>query len=108
MGQKADIPVHMNHLGNNVWRATYTPIIPGKEFRFGFLVQHNWKFILGPYTLEVLWSDRAVRGSPFKVMVGVSGDASKVTVSTESLRMGIVGQELKTQIDTRHAGAGRF
>ena len=30
LGSKADVPVHVDHLGNNVWRATYIPLIPGK------------------------------------------------------------------------------
>lgn len=28
-GQKADIPVRLTHLGNNVYKAVYTPLIPG-------------------------------------------------------------------------------
>lgn len=28
-GQKADVPIRLVHLGNNVYKATYTPLIPG-------------------------------------------------------------------------------
>lgn len=30
IGQKADVPVRLIHLGNNVYKASYTPLISGK------------------------------------------------------------------------------
>lgn len=39
-GMKADIKVHLQNLGNSVYRATYTPSVPGA------------------YLLNVMWSDR--------------------------------------------------
>lgn len=29
IGQKADVPVRLTHLGNNVYKAVYTPLISG-------------------------------------------------------------------------------
>jgi filamin len=41
-GMKADIKVQLQNLGNSVYRATYTPSVPGA------------------YLLNVMWSDRLV------------------------------------------------
>lgn len=41
-GQKADIPVRLTHLGNNVYKAVYTPLIPG----IYELQVHFFKFLL--------------------------------------------------------------
>lgn len=60
----------------------------------------------GGYLLTIAWSGRQVRGSPFKVNVTASGDANKVTCSGEGLKMGIMGREIKSVIDTRKAGPG--
>ena len=54
-----------------------------------------------------MWSDRQVRGSPYKVTVTDQCDASKVVCSGEGLTQGIVGKEIKSIIDTRRAGPGR-
>ncbi len=53
-----------------------------------------------------MWSDRQVRGSPFKVNVVASSDASKVICTGEGLKVGIMGREIKSVIDTRRAGPG--
>ena len=47
-----------------------------------------------------------MKGSPFKVNVSAPSDASKVICSGEGLRVGILGREIKSLIDTRRAGPG--
>ena len=64
-------------------------------------------FISGAYLLYISWSDRQVKGSPFKVNVISSSDASRVVASGEGLKMGVMGQEIKSVIDTRRAGPGK-
>lgn len=65
---------------------------------------------VGIYSLHVSWADRDVIGSPYKVTVMPGGaDAKKVLCVGESLQSGgVVGQELRTTIDTRKAGPGTF
>ncbi len=66
----------------------------------------NWFPFAGAYLLNIIWADRQVRGSPFKVNVVASSDASKVVCTGEGLKMGIMGKEIKSVIDTRRAGPG--
>ncbi|XP_023244649.1 filamin-B-like [Centruroides sculpturatus] len=89
-GVKADIPIRLTSLGNNVYKAFYTPSIPGA------------------YLLNVMWSERQVKGCPLKVTVVANCDASKVGCSGEGLRGGTVGKEIKAFIDTRRAGPGEL
>lgn len=89
-GVKADIPVRLTSLGNNVYKAFYTPSVPGA------------------YLLNVMWSERQVKGCPLKVTVVTSCDANKVSCSGEGLRGGTVGKEIKAFIDTRRAGPGEL
>ena len=56
--------------------------------------------------MNIQWSDRQVRGSPFKVNVVAASDASKVVCTGEGLKVGIMGKEIKSVIDTRRAGPG--
>ena len=55
-----------------------------------------------------MWSDRQVKGSPFKVNVTASSDATKVLCTGEGLKVGILGKEIKSIIDTRRAGPGKL
>nr|XP_045601850.1 filamin-A-like isoform X1 [Procambarus clarkii] len=89
-GTKTDITVSLTHQGGGLWRAVYTPIVPGA------------------YLLNVMWSDRQVRGCPLKVNVESAADASRVVCSGEGLRHGMVGSEIKSFIDTRRAGPGEL
>ncbi|VDK81997.1 unnamed protein product [Litomosoides sigmodontis] len=90
-GQKADIPVRLAHLGNNVYKAAYTPLIPGI------------------YELQVLWDGHHVRGSPFRVEVDFhSSAADAIVIDANTLKMGIVNEDVKTIIDTRKAGPGQL
>uniref|UniRef100_A0A8R1XV92 Uncharacterized protein n=1 Tax=Onchocerca volvulus TaxID=6282 RepID=A0A8R1XV92_ONCVO len=90
-GQKADIPVRLTHLGNNVYKAVYTPLIPGI------------------YELQVLWDGHHVRGSPFRVQVDLHSSAAEaISIDANTLKMGIVNEDVKTIIDTRKAGPGQL
>ncbi|VDM49005.1 unnamed protein product [Toxocara canis] len=91
IGQKADIPVRLTHLGNNVYKAVYTPLISGT------------------YKLQVLWDGRHVRGSPFRVQVESHASAAElIHVDTNTLKIGIINDDVKTVIDTRRAGPGQL
>ena len=46
--------------------------------------------------------------SPLKEVENCVGDASKVAFDTENLRIGFLGQEIRTVIDTRKAGSGEL
>ncbi|XP_042865445.1 filamin-A-like isoform X5 [Penaeus japonicus] len=89
-GTKADITVSLTHQGGGIWRAVYSPMVPGA------------------YLLNVMWSDRQVRGCPLKVNVERVADASRVVCSGEGLRHGMVGNDIKSFIDTRRAGPGEL
>ncbi|XP_064455536.1 filamin-A-like [Ornithodoros turicata] len=89
-GVKADIPVQLVPIGNNTYKVTYTPAVPGA------------------YLLNVMWSERQVKGCPLKVTVAATCDASKVQCSGDGLRGGTVGKEIKAFIDTRKAGPGEL
>jgi filamin len=89
-GTKTDIDVKMQQISHNVFRCTYTPYIPGA------------------YLLNIKWNDRQIIGSPFKVNVTMNSDPSKVVVSGEGIRVGVLGDEIKATIDTRGAGPGEL
>lgn len=89
-GMKNDIKVNLIHVGDNVYKATYTPSQPGA------------------YLLNVMWSDRQVKGCPLKVTVTAMCDASKVICSGEGLGVGTVGHHIRSFIDTRAAGPGEL
>ncbi|VDN24249.1 unnamed protein product, partial [Gongylonema pulchrum] len=76
IGQKADIPVRLTHLGNNVYKAVYTPLIPGT------------------YELQVLWDGHHVRGSPFRVQIDAHSSAAEmISVDANTLKMGIINED---------------
>lgn len=89
IGDKADIPVRLQHLGNNVHKAVYTPLQGGE------------------YELQILADGKHVAGSPSTVEVrSHSSPAELVEVDAKSLKIGIIGEDVKTIIDTRKAGSG--
>ncbi|GIY41276.1 filamin-A [Caerostris darwini] len=89
-GVKADIPVQILPIGNNVYKVVYVPTVPGA------------------YLLNVMWSERQVKGCPLKVTISASCDSQKVACSGDGLRGGTVGKEIKAFIDTRKAGPGEL
>ncbi|CAI5454030.1 unnamed protein product [Caenorhabditis angaria] len=91
LGSKADIPVRIQQLGHNVYKATYTPLTSGT------------------YELHVLWNNRHVKGSPFNVSADTSSHpADLIGVDASSLKIGIINENIKTVIDTRRAGPGQL
>ena len=56
LGLKADIPVRLRPVGNNIFAATYSPKTPGT------------------YLLNVLWSGRQVKGCPLKITAESGGN----------------------------------
>lgn len=57
--------------------------------------------------LQVLWDGHHVRGSPFRVEVDLhSSAADAIVIDANTLKMGIVNEDVKTVIDTRKAGPG--
>lgn len=55
----------------------------------------------------MLWDGYHVRGSPFRVLVGLhSSAAAAIIIDASTLKMGIVNEDVKTVIDTRKAGPG--
>jgi len=89
-GVKADVDVVTLSIGGNKYKCSYTPGFPGA------------------YLLSIMWSDRQVRGSPFKVTVTSQSDSSKVVCTGDGLKEGILGKEIKSVIDTRRAGPGEL
>ena len=43
--------------------------------------------VAGAYLLNIMWSERQVRGSPFKVNVIAHSDASKVVCTGDGLKV---------------------
>ena len=89
-GVRCDIDVRLMQLGHNIYRCTYIPQIPGA------------------YLLNIKWNERQIGDSPYKVTVGMNSDPSKVIVSSEGIKTGVLGQDLKAIIDTRRAGPGEL
>lgn len=75
-----------------IWLASYTPT---KSSQSGL-------------NLNVKWGGRIIKGCPFNITIGSSVDASKVKCSGEGLRHGVVGQQIKSWLDTRRAGPGEL
>lgn len=89
-GVKADVSVNIQRIGNNIYRATYVPIVAGS------------------YLVNVTWSGRLVKGCPVKVNVVAVANASRVICAGDGLQSGVVGKEIKAFIDTRKAGSGEL
>jgi len=64
--------------------------------------------LLGAYLLSVLWSGQHVPGSPFKVSVASTSDASRVVCSGDGLASVVMGHEGSVLIDARAAGPGLY
>jgi len=64
--------------------------------------------LLGAYLLTVLWSGQHVHGSPFKISVMSTSDASKVVCSGDGLTNIVLGREGSVLVDTRTAGPGLY
>lgn len=62
----------------------------------------------GSYSMNVLWSGKQVAGCPITVKIAPDCDPSKVVCTADSLKGGVLGEEIKTFIDTRKAGPGEL
>lgn len=56
--------------------------------------------------MTVSWNGRQLKGCPLQINVTSAADASRVICSGDGLKHGIVGQEIRSFIDTRRAGPG--
>ncbi|XP_014219845.1 filamin-A isoform X2 [Copidosoma floridanum] len=85
-----EVDVVLQHLGNSVYRASYTP------------------FTSDPLLMTVSWNGRQLKGCPLQISVSNAADSSRVVCSGQGLKYGVVGQEIKSFIDTRRAGPGEL
>lgn len=81
--------LYKTHTGDSVYRASYIPLTPD------------------PLLMTVSWNGRQLKGCPLQINVTSAADASRVICSGDGLKHGIVGQEIRSFIDTRRAGPGR-
>lgn len=77
------------YTGDSVYRASYIPQTPD------------------PLLMTVSWNGRQLKGCPLQINVTSAADASRVICSGDGLKHGIVGQEIRSFIDTRRAGPGK-
>ncbi len=91
-----EVPVELRMVGKDVYEANYVP-------RSG-----------GDYQLSVTWGGRLVKGCPLTIGVEDASSpqhnsaAAKVFCSGEGLRLGTLGKEICSFIDTRKAGPGEL
>ncbi|KOC70769.1 Filamin-A [Habropoda laboriosa] len=85
-----ELNVVLQHLGDSVYRASYIPLTPD------------------PLLMTVSWNGRQLKGCPLQINVTSAADASRVICSGDGLKHGIVGQEIRSFIDTRRAGPGEL
>lgn len=62
----------------------------------------------GEFTLNVHWDGKQVAGCPISVSISPGCDPSKVICTADSLKGGILGEKMKTFIDTKKAGPGEL
>ncbi|XP_076753150.1 filamin-type immunoglobulin domains fbug isoform X1 [Xylocopa sonorina] len=86
----SELNVILQHLGDSVYRASYIPLTPD------------------PLLMTVSWNGRQLKGCPLQINVTSVADASRVICSGDGLKHGIVGQEIRSFIDTRRAGPGEL
>ena len=58
--------------------------------------------------MTVSWNGRQLKGCPLQINVTSAADASRVVCSADGLKTGIVRQEIRSVIDTRRAGPGKY
>lgn len=78
-------------------------LLSGKLYKATYVVQ-----VAGVYSLNVLWDGKQVAGCPISVNVIGNCDPSKVLCTGDGLKGGVLGEEIKTFIDTRRAGPGEL
>ncbi|KAI6227102.1 BMA-FLN-2, isoform d [Aphelenchoides besseyi] len=91
IGDKADVPVRLVSAGPYLYKGTYTALIGGS------------------YDLHVLVDDKPIRDSPFRVNVqAFKTPAESIEVDFRTLKMGILGEDVKTIINTKNATPGHL
>lgn len=85
-----EVNVVLQHLGDHVYRASYIPLTSESLL------------------MTVSWNGRQLKGCPLQINVTSAADASRVICSGDGLKNGIVGQEIRSFIDTRRAGPGEL
>ncbi|CAF3681830.1 unnamed protein product [Rotaria sp. Silwood1] len=90
IGTQTDVEVriHQNEKNKNIFHCSYKPIIPGD------------------YLLSIIWAEKEIHGSPFRVNIlpninNNHHESSRIICSGDGLRIGIVGKVMKCLIDTR-------
>ncbi len=63
---------------------------------------------LDDYLMSIKLNDMHIANSPFQFSVCVETDPTKVKFNKEDIKLGVVGQEIKTLIDTSQAGPGEL
>lgn len=113
-GVKSDIKVKLNAVGPRLYKAVYTPRLPGKmaqECVQSCLTNTSATLSLGTYLLNVLWcsgsNQKQVKGCPLKISILPSCDSKRVLCTGDGLKGGTIGKEIKAFIDTRRAGPGK-
>lgn len=90
-GDNNDIPVRLHEKSNHIYKAVYTPLAGGE------------------YDLHINIDGRPLRQEPFKVQVqDFNTPAGLIHVDHNALKLGIIGEDIKTTIDARRAGAGQL
>jgi filamin len=87
---EVDVPVTIQPVGGGIYKAIYVPRLPGN------------------YQLHVAWGGRPVPGCPITIQIGAIGDSNKVICTGDGLRVGTVGKDIRSFIDTRRAGPGEL
>ncbi|KAI6210499.1 BMA-FLN-2, isoform d [Aphelenchoides besseyi] len=91
IGDKADVPVRLVSAGPYLYKGTYTAMISGS------------------YDLHVLVDDKPIRDSPFHVNVqAFKTPAESIEVDSRTLKIGILGEDVKTVINTKNATPGNL
>ncbi|XP_063983805.1 filamin-C isoform X1 [Diachasmimorpha longicaudata] len=85
-----EVNVLLQHLGDSVYRASYIPLTSESLL------------------MTVSWNGRQLKGCPLQINITSAADASRVICSGDGLKNGIVGQEIRSFIDTRRAGPGEL
>ena len=90
-GGSGSVPVRLASVGPHLHKAAYVPINDGA------------------HELRVLADQRDIAGSPFRVDVrAFSTPADLISVDARTLKVGILGDEVKTLIDARNATPGHL
>ncbi|XP_078694295.1 filamin-A-like isoform X2 [Branchiostoma floridae x Branchiostoma belcheri] len=90
VGQRGNLDVTLvpDPRRKNSYRALYCPAEPGH------------------YKLNVHWSDKEVKGSPFDVKITQAADANQIAYT--GAKKGELGQSVKGILDPRKAGSGKL